>query len=142
MKHLPLFLISLLLPCAFGCGSKHQSVETDTMAYDKSDFTGTWLIVEYGVPIPPSTNGTITFAMNGSFFDSVEDGPFSYDIKGGRLVIENLGWGKQEFNIVKLTRDSLHLQLYRHQIYSDSIDVLFLDRPIEKYVRLKNNFER
>ena len=111
------------------------------MAYDKSDIAGTWLLVEYELPIP-SPNETITFAINGDFFDSMEDGPFSYDIKGNKLVIENLGWGKQEFNIIKLTRDSLYIQQYRQQIYSDSIDVILRDEPIEKYVRFRHNFER
>ena len=80
--------------------------------------------------------------MNGNFFDSMEDGPFSYDIKDNRLVIEDFGWGKQEFNIIKLTRDSLYIQQYRQQIYSDSIDKILQDEPIEKYVRFRHNFER
>ncbi len=144
MKHLSLFLM-IGIACLFGCSKSEQTVSSDrandTMAYDKSDITGTWLLVEFGSPIP-SPNETITFAVNGNFFDSMEDGPFSYDIKDNRLVIEDFGWGKQEFNIIKLTRDSLYIQQYRQQIYSDSIDKILQDEPIEKYVRFRHNFER
>lgn len=40
MKHLPIFLISLILLSAFGCESKHQSEESDSLAQYRDTIIG------------------------------------------------------------------------------------------------------
>lgn len=40
MKRLPLFGISLLMLCAFGCGSKHESKESDNLAQYRDTLIG------------------------------------------------------------------------------------------------------
>lgn len=40
MKHLPFFLIYLMLLCAFGCGGKHYLVETDPLAQYRDTIIG------------------------------------------------------------------------------------------------------
>lgn len=40
MRRIPIFLISLILLCALGCGSKHPSVEYDPMAQYRDTIVG------------------------------------------------------------------------------------------------------
>lgn len=40
MKHLPIFVIILICVCAFGCGSKHESKESDNLAQYRDTLIG------------------------------------------------------------------------------------------------------
>lgn len=40
MKRLPFFLVSLILLSAFGCGSKHQSAESVSLAQYRDNIVG------------------------------------------------------------------------------------------------------
>lgn len=40
MKHLPTLIVSLLMLCTFGCGSKHESVDSDTLAKYRDTLIG------------------------------------------------------------------------------------------------------
>lgn len=40
MKHLPTLIVSLLMLCTFGCGSKHESVDSDTLAQYRDTLIG------------------------------------------------------------------------------------------------------
>lgn len=40
MKYLPIFVVSLLMLCTFGCGSKHKSTDLDSLAQYRDTIIG------------------------------------------------------------------------------------------------------
>lgn len=84
MKRLPLFLISLIMLCTFGCGSKHQPAESDTLAQFRDTLIGNFSGKEIDTLIcepMDSTNADYkgfhfkwrVFSKNGSVKDLVLD---------------------------------------------------------------------
>lgn len=79
MKHLPIFLISLILHCTFGCANKHQSVEFDPLAQYRDmlvgNFNGLELDTLIAEPIGEKDNGNYTnwivYTKNGSVKDII-----------------------------------------------------------------------
>lgn len=60
----------------------------------------------------------------------------TYSINHDSLLIKNGDWGAQTFKIIKLTSDSLVLQLIRQQIYADSVDEWLDNYEIDKYIKI------
>lgn len=137
MKRLSIILISLIMLCAFGCGSKLESNKSDTMTQRGDILIGKWLLVEYDSIKSVNSNDTITFHAEGSFYRTLnESGEWSYKyINPDLLIIYNKNFGEQRFRIVELSNDSLILQLKENVIYGDSAYNGVSD-DIEKYIRI------
>lgn len=137
MKRLPIFLITLIILCAFGCGSKLDSNKFDTMTQRGDTLIGKWLLVEYDSIKSVNSNDTITFHTEGSFYRTLnESGEWSYKyINPDSLIIYNKNFGEQRFRIVELSNDSLILQLKENIIYEDTTYNGIID-DIEKYIRI------
>ncbi|ROS80620.1 hypothetical protein EEL35_08240 [Muribaculaceae bacterium Isolate-042 (Harlan)] len=82
-------------------------------------------------------NDTICFNAEGNFYRSLnESGEWSYKhINSDSLIIYNKDFGEQRFRIIKLSNDSLILQLKENVIYGDTTYNGTFD-DIEKYIRL------
>lgn len=137
MKRLPTFLITLIILFAFGCGSKLESNKSDTMPQRRDTLIGKWLLVEYDSIKSVSSNDTITFHAEGSFYRTLnEAGEWSYKyINLDSLIIYNKDFGEQRFRIIELSNDSLILQLKENVIYGDSAYNGASD-DIEKFIRI------
>ncbi len=134
MKRLPIYLITLMILCAFGCGSKHESNKSDNLTRHRDILIGKWLLVEYD---SVKSNDTIFFHAEDSFYRILnEAGEWSYKyINPDSLIIYNKDFGEQRYRIIKLSSDSLILQLKENIIYRDTIyNGIF--EAIEKYIRL------
>ncbi len=59
MKHLPFFLICLILLCAFGCGSKQPSIESDPLALYRDILKGNFNGLEIDTLIAEPIDTTI-----------------------------------------------------------------------------------
>ncbi len=46
MKYLPIFVVSLLMLCTFGCGSKHKSMDSDSLAQYRDTLIGNFNGIE------------------------------------------------------------------------------------------------
>ncbi len=64
MKYLPIFVVSLLMLCTFGCGSKHKSTDSDPLAKYRDTLIGNFngididtLIAEPMDSLNPNYNG-------------------------------------------------------------------------------------
>ncbi len=137
MKRLPIYLITLMMLCAFGCGSKHESNKYDNLIRHRDILIGKWLLVEYDSIKSVKSNDTIFFHAEGSFYRTLnEAGEWSYKyVNPDSLIIYNKDFGEQRFRIIKLSNDSLILQLKENIIYRDTIyNGIF--EAIEKYIRL------
>lgn len=132
MKHFPSFLISLILLCTFGCGNKHQSTESNHIK-----LVGRWLLVEYDGVEPLKLNDTVCFYTDESYYRNLdESGQWTYNfINSDSLIIYNRGFGEQRFRILKLSDDSLILQLKKNVIYENTIDSV-KSESVEKYIRV------
>lgn len=137
MKRLPIFLITLIILCAFGCGSKLDSNKFDTMTQRGDTLIGKWLLVKYASINSVNSNDTITFHAEGSFYRTLnEAGEWSYKhINPDSLIIYNKNFGEQRFRIIELSNDSLILQLKKNVIYRDTTYNGASD-DIEKYIRI------
>ncbi len=137
MKRLPTFLITLIILFAFGCGSKLESNKSDAMPQRRDTLIGKWLLVEYDSIKSVSSNDTITFHAEGSFYRTLnEAGEWSYKyINPDSLIIYNKSFGEQRFRIIELSNDSLIIQLKENVIYGDTVYNGTFD-DIEKYIRL------
>lgn len=137
MKRLPIFLITLIMLCAFGCGSKHESNKSDAMPQRRDTLIGKWLLVEYDSIKSVSSNDTIIFHAEGSFYRTLnEAGEWSYKhINPDSLIIYNKSFGEQRFRIIELSNDSLILQLKENVIYGDTSYNGASD-DIEKFIRI------
>lgn len=137
MKRLPIFLINLIILCAFGCGSKAESNQSDNIIQRNDTLIGKWLLVEYDSIKPIKLNDTIHFNTDDSYFRTLnESGEWSYKyINPDSLIIYNKDFGEQRFRVIKLSNDSLILQLKENVIYGDTIYNGTFD-DIEKYIRL------
>lgn len=137
MKRLPIFLITLIMFCSFGCGSKLESNKSDTMTQRRDNLIGKWLLVEYASINSVNSNDTITFHAEGSFYRTLnEAGEWSYKyINPDSLIIYNKDFGEQRFRIIELSNDSLILQLKENVVYGDTSYKGASD-DIEKYIRL------
>lgn len=125
--------------CAFGCGSKLESNKSDAITQHGDTLIGKWLLVEYAYIKSVNSNDTITFHAEGSFYRTLnESGEWSYKYKyinPDSLIIYNKDFGEQRFRIIKLSNDSLILQLKENVIYGDTTYNGASD-DIEKYIRL------
>lgn len=137
MKRLPTFLITLIILFAFGCGSKLESNKSDAMPQRRDTLIGKWLLVEYDSIKSVSSNDTITFHAEGSFYRTLnEAGEWSYKyINPDSLIIYNKDFGEQRLRIIELSNDSLILQLKENVIYGDTVYNGTFD-DIEKHIRL------
>lgn len=137
MKRLPIFLITLIMLCVFGCGSKLESNKSDAITQHRDTLIGKWLLVEYASIKSVNSNDTITFHAEGSFYRTLnESGEWSYKyINPDSLIIYNKNFGEQRFRIIKLSNDSLILQLKENVIYGDTTYNGASD-DIGKYIRL------
>lgn len=137
MKRLPTFLITLIILFAFGCGSKLESNKSDAMPQRRDTLIGKWLLVEYDSIKSVSSNDTITFHAEGSFYRTLnEAGEWSYKyINPDSLIIYNKDFGEQRFRIIELSNDNLILQLKENVIYGDTVYNGTFD-DIEKHIRL------
>lgn len=137
MKRLPTFLITLIILFAFGCGSKLESNKSDAMPQRRDTLIGKWLLVEYDSIKSVSSNDTITFHAEGSFYRTLnEAGEWSYKhINPDSLIIYNKSFGEQRFRIIELSNDSLILQLKENVIYGDTSYNGASD-DIEKFIRI------
>ena len=59
MKRLPIFLICLILLCAFGCGGKHKPVESDPLAQYRDTLIGNFNGLEIDTLIAEPIDTTI-----------------------------------------------------------------------------------
>lgn len=137
MKRLPIYLITLMILCAFGRGSKHESNKSDNLTRHRDILIGKWLLVEYDSIKSVKSNDTIFFHAEDSFYRILnEAGEWSYKyINPDSLIIYNKDFGEQRYRIIKLSSDSLILQLKENIIYRDTIyNGIF--EAIEKYIRL------
>lgn len=137
MKRLPTFLITLIILFAFGCGSKLESNKSDAITQHGDTLIGKWLLVEYASIKSVNSNDTITFHAEGNFYRTLnEAGEWSYKyINPDSLIIYNKDFGEQRYKVIKLSNDSLILQLKENIIYRDTIyNGIF--EAIEKYIRL------
>lgn len=137
MKRLPTFLITLIIFFAFGCGSKLESNKSDAITQHGDTLIGKWLLVEYASIKSVNSNDIITFHAEGSFYRTLnESGEWSYKyINPDSLIIYNKNFGEQRFRIIKLSNDSLILQLKENVIYGDTTYNGASD-DIGKYIRL------
>ena len=137
MKRLPTFLITLIILFAFGCGSKLESNKSDAITQHGDTLIGKWLLVEYASIKSVNSNDIITFHAEGSFYRTLnESGEWSYKyINPDSLIIYNKNFGEQRFRIIKLSNDSLILQLKENVIYGDTTYNGTFD-DIEKHIRL------
>lgn len=137
MKRLPTFLITLIILFAFGCGSKLESNKSDAITQHGDTLIGKWLLVEYASIKSVNSNDIITFRAEGSFYRTLnESGEWSYKyINPDSLIIYNKNFGEQRFRIIKLSNDSLILQLKENVIYGDTVYNGTFD-DIEKHIRL------
>ncbi len=137
MKRLPTFLITLIILFAFGCGSKLESNKSDAITQHGDTLIGKWLLVEYASIKSVNSNDIITFHAEGSFYRTLnESGEWSYKyINPDSLIIYNKNFGEQRFRIIKLSNDSLMLQLKENVIYGDTVYNGTFD-DIEKHIRL------
>lgn len=137
MKRLPTFLITLIILFAFGCGSKLESNKSDAITQHGDTLIGKWLLVEYASIKSVNSNDIITFHAEGSFYRTLnESGEWSYKyINPDSLIIYNKDFGEQRFRIIKLSNDSLILQLKENVIYGDTVYNGTFD-DIEKHIRL------
>ena len=137
MKRLPTFLITLIILFAFGCGSKLESNKSDAITQHGDTLIGKWLLVEYASIKSVNSNDIITCHAEGSFYRTLnESGEWSYKyINPDSLIIYNKNFGEQRFRIIKLSNDSLILQLKENVIYGDTVYNGTLD-DIEKHIRL------
>lgn len=137
MKRLPIFLIALMMLCAFGCGSKHESNKSKNLTRHRDILIGKWLLVEYDSIKSVKSNDTIIFHAEGNFYRTLnEAGEWSYKyINPDSLIIYNKDFGEQRYRVIKLSDDSLILQLKENIIYRDTTyNGIF--EAIEKYIRL------
>ena len=137
MKRLPIFLINLIMLCTFGCGSKAESNQSDNIIQRNDTLIGKWLLVEYDSIKPIKLNDTIHFNTDDSYYRTLnESGEWSYKyINPDSLIIYNKDFGEQRFRIIKLSNDSLILQLKENVIYGNTTYNGTFD-DIEKYIRL------
>lgn len=137
MKRLPTFLITLIILFAFGCGSKLESNKSDAITQHGDTLIGKWLLVEYASIKSVNSNDIITFHAEGSFYRTLnESGEWSYKyINPDSLIIYNNNFGEQRFRIIKLSNDSLILQLKENVIYGDTTYNGASD-DIRKYIKL------
>ena len=137
MKRLQTFLITLIILFAFGCGSKLESNKSDAITQHGDTLIGKWLLVEYASIKSVNSNDIITFHAEGSFYRTLnESGEWSYKyINPDSLIIYNKNFGEQRFRIIKLSNDSLILQLKENVIYGDTVYNGTFD-DIEKHIRL------
>lgn len=137
MNRLPTFLITLIILFAFGCGSKLESNKSDAMPQRRDTLIGKWLLVEYDSIKSVSSNDTIAFHAEGSFYRTLnEAGEWSYKhINPDSLIIYNKDFGEQRFRIIELTNDSLIIQLKENVIYGDTSYNGASD-DIEKFIRI------
>lgn len=137
MKRLPIFIITLILLYAFGCGSKAESNQSDNIIQRNDTLIGIWLLVECDSIKPIKLNDTIHFNTDDSYYRTLnESGEWSYKyINPDSLIIYNKDFGEQRFRIIELSNDSLILQLKDNVIYGDTTYNGTFD-DIEKYIRL------
>ena len=83
------------------------------MPQRRDTLIGKWLLVEYDSIKSVSSNDTIAFHAEGSFYRTLnEAGEWSYKhINPDSLIIYNKDFGEQRFRIIELTNDSLIIQL-------------------------------
>lgn len=137
MNRLTFLIISVVCSCIYGCGSKLESNKSDTISQRGDTLIGKWLLVEYASINSVSSNDTIAFHAEGSFYRTLnEAGEWSYKyINPDSLIIYNKSFGEQRFRIIELSNDSLILQLKENVIYGDTTCNGASD-DIEKYIRL------
>lgn len=123
--------------CAFECGSKAESKQSDNTIQRNDTLIGKWLLVEYDSIKSIKLNDTIRFNTDDSYYRTLnESGEWSYKyINPDSLIIYNMDFGEQRFRIIKLSNDSLILQLKENVIYGDTTYNGTFD-DIEKYIRL------
>lgn len=123
--------------CAFGCGSKAESNQSDNIIQSNDTLIGKWLLVEYDSIKSIKLNDTIHFNTDDSYYRTLNElGEWSYKyINPESLIIYNKDFGEQRFRIIKLSNDSLILQLKENVIYGDTTYNGTFD-DIEKYIRL------
>ena len=94
-------------------------------------------MVEYDSIKPIKLNDTIHFNTDDSYYRTLnESGEWSYKyINPDSLIIYNKDFGEQRFRIIKLSNDSLILQLKENVIYGNTTYNGTFD-DIEKYIRL------
>lgn len=98
---------------------------------------GKWLLVEYASINSVSSNDTIAFQAEGSFYRTLNEvGEWAYKyINPDSLIIYNKSFGEQRFRIIELSNDSLILQLKENVIYEDTTYNGASD-DIEKFIRI------
>lgn len=73
---------------------------------------------------------------NGRYYDPIEiDSRFYYKINSDSLIIDNEGWGRQTFSILKLSEDSLYLKLIRQEIFESHINEEVTDDEIREFIK-------
>ena len=137
MNRLTLLIISVVCFCIYGCGINNESNKSDCIAECQDTLFGEWVLVEFDSVKPMKLNDTICFKTEGGYYRTLnESGEWSYKyINPDSLIIYNKDFGEQRFRIIKLSNDSLILQLKENVIYGDTTYNGTFD-DIEKYIRL------
>lgn len=108
--------------------------QTNIIETDKNLIEGYWKLENY-----PQI---IMKFLEGRYYDPIEtESLFKYKIKTDSLIIDNIGWGRQTFKILKLSNDSLHLKLIRQEIFDKDIDEEVIDDEIRIYYKVNNEKE-
>lgn len=137
MNRLTLLVISVVCSCIYGCGINNESNKSDYITECQDMLLGEWGLAEYDSVESMKLNDTICFKTEGSYYRTLnESGEWSYKyINPDSLIIYNKDFGEQRFRIIKLSNDSLILQLKENVIYGDTTYNGTFD-DIEKYIRL------
>lgn len=137
MNRLTFLIISVVCSCIYGCGSKLESNNSDTISQRGDTLIGKWLLVEYASINSVSSNDTIAFHAEGNFYRTLNEvGEWSYKyINPDSLIIYNKSFGEQRFRIIELSNDSLIIQLKENVIYGDTSYNGASD-DIEKFIRI------
>lgn len=131
-------LLILIAVSAIGCQSHsgktanhnaNDSVPIKRVGFNPELLEGTWNLDNY--------NQSISF-KEGRYYDPIEtESNFTYRIKSDSLIIDNTGWGRQTFRILKLSEDTLKIRLIRQEIFDDSIDEEVSDDEDRVYLKDK-----
>ena len=106
------------------------SITNDRQNISSELLDGTWL----------SNNSPITMTFkNGHYYDYIEtDSEFIYRISSDSLIIDNIDWGRQTFRILKLSDDTLKIQLIRQEIFEDNLNEEVYDDEERVYWRYRS----
>ena len=121
----------------YGCGINNESNKSYNSTECQDTLIGEWVLTECDSVKPMKLNDTICFKTENCFYRTLnESGEWSYKyVNPDSLIIYNKNFGEQRFRVIKLSNDSLILQLKENVIYGDTSYNGASD-DIEKFIRI------